>query len=65
MLWLHECQRVFGDRLVDEKDKEFFRQLSFDILLQKFKSTNFTKVEDLFGGDKDPIFSVIMKIEEE
>ena len=27
-LWMHETNRVFFDRLVDDKDKEFFLALS-------------------------------------
>ncbi|KAL6263152.1 hypothetical protein P5V15_005953 [Pogonomyrmex californicus] len=31
-LWMHETQRVYGDKLTDEKDTESFLKLQFDIL---------------------------------
>ena len=27
-LWLHECQRVFHDRLINDADRQFFRDLA-------------------------------------
>jgi dynein heavy chain len=36
-LWLHECQRVFCDRLVDEKDRQFFKSLALELVHLKFK----------------------------
>jgi dynein heavy chain len=29
-LWLHECQRVFHDRLIDNKDRQFFKELAME-----------------------------------
>lgn len=37
-LWLHECSRVFADRLVDSADRQFFQTLSLEILSTKFKA---------------------------
>ena len=31
-LWLHETNRVYGDKLIDEKDIESFSKLQLDIL---------------------------------
>lgn len=31
-LWMHETQRVYGDKLTDEKDIETFSKLQLDIL---------------------------------
>ena len=36
-LWLHEAGRVYGDKLVDEKDIATFEKLKFDIAKQFFE----------------------------
>ena len=36
-LWLHEASRVYGDKLVDEKDIATFEKLKFDIAKQTFE----------------------------
>ena len=36
-LWLHEAGRVYGDKLVDEKDIATFEKLKFDIAKQTFE----------------------------
>lgn len=35
-LWVHEVQRVFGDRLVCEEDRSWLRQLQQELLVSKF-----------------------------
>jgi dynein heavy chain len=36
-LWLHECQRVFHDRLICDADRQFFKDLAQELLQTKFK----------------------------
>jgi len=36
-LWLHEASRVYGDKLVDEKDIAMFEKIKFDIAKQTFE----------------------------
>ena len=36
-LWLHEASRVYGDKLVEEKDIDTFEKLKFDIAKQTFE----------------------------
>ena len=36
-LWLHEASRVYGDKLVDEKDIGVFEKLKFEIAKQTFE----------------------------
>jgi dynein heavy chain len=42
-LWIHECYRVFHDRLIDDNDRNYFTQLMKDELAHSFK-TAWTKV---------------------
>lgn len=54
--------RVFADRLVDDNDKDYFRTLVLDILSVKFKATWANNKDDVFGSEKEPIFSIIMSL---
>ena len=38
-LWMHECFRVFSDRLVDDDDREWFRKLAEQKLNDVFQAT--------------------------
>jgi len=63
-LWLHECQRVFHDRLIDEGDRRYFKDLSMELLQTKFKEK--WNEDDLFETNFDEnklkvTFSMIMK----
>jgi hypothetical protein len=42
MLWLNEMSRVFHDRLIDEDDKEWFRDQAMELLNKAFRM-NFEK----------------------
>ena len=35
-LWIHECSRVFYDRLINEEDRDFFRNTVMDLIKSKF-----------------------------
>ncbi|KAJ8921300.1 hypothetical protein NQ315_013774 [Exocentrus adspersus] len=39
-LWLHECQRVYGDKLTEEKDIDAFTKLQTDIFKKNFEETD-------------------------
>jgi dynein heavy chain len=47
-LWLHECSRVFADRLCTQEDREFYQTLVCDLLGQKFK-VKWNEVTEIFG----------------
>ena len=60
---------MFHDRLIDEKDRDFFKDLSMELLSRKFKENKLTK-EDLFStsrADKRQkvTFSMILKCDYE
>lgn len=46
-LWLHEAERVYRDKLTDEKDMETFDKLAKDIVKKSFEviliSCNYVK----------------------
>lgn len=46
-LWIHECSRVFSDRLVNEDDKDWFRNLIMELLATQFALL--TDREEIFG----------------
>ncbi|KAG7325031.1 hypothetical protein KOW79_011347 [Hemibagrus wyckioides] len=43
-IWLHECNRVYGDRLTDEKDIELFEKIQEDICKNCFEEENLGKL---------------------
>jgi dynein heavy chain, axonemal len=49
-LWLHECSRVFSDRLINRDDRDFFRVTATDLLKSKFKVNWNLKENDPFNG---------------
>lgn len=50
-LWIHETFRIFGDRLMDKSEYEFFYDLVNKQLLLSFKYEG--KVEELVNGDEN------------
>lgn len=36
-LWLHECQRVYGDKLTEEKDIDAFSKLQLDTFKKNYE----------------------------
>ena len=36
-LWLHEASRVYGDKMIDNKDMDTFKKMKFDIAKQHFE----------------------------
>lgn len=60
-LWIHECSRVFNDRLINEEDRKFFRDIVHDILKSKFK-VNWNK-EEIFEGKSQVIFSMLLRLD--
>lgn len=56
-LWVHECLRVFHDRLNAVEDRQWFLNLLNDRLSALFAS----KMSSLFKGDLPPLFTSFMK----
>ncbi|PRP75973.1 hypothetical protein PROFUN_01689 [Planoprotostelium fungivorum] len=52
-LWLHECTRVFQDRLVDDTDRQWFQRLLENLLESKLNRTwtDVVATERLIYGD--------------
>lgn len=52
-LWLHECDRVFADRLVNDEDRTWLRGTQAKILNQVFSRTyeDVVTAERLVFGD--------------
>lgn len=52
-LWIHECMRVFQDRLVDNVDKNWFKKLLVSTLQEKLNVSweEVVTVEPIFYGD--------------
>ena len=62
-LWIHECSRVFNDRLINDEDRGFFREVVSDLLKSKFK-VNWNK-DELFEGKNSIIFSMLLRLDAE
>ncbi|XP_059473724.1 dynein beta chain, ciliary isoform X2 [Neocloeon triangulifer] len=50
-LWMHETQRVYGDKMADEKDIELFAKIQTDIVKK-----NFEEVDETVVGEKPNIY---------
>lgn len=51
-LWVHECDRIFGDRLVNAKDLATYRALAADVCQKSFSKYNLKKY---FGATPEPL----------
>ena len=49
-LWLHECSRVFNDRLINDADRNFFKTTANELLKSKLKVNWNLKDIDLYSG---------------
>lgn len=43
-LWMHESQRVYGDKLIDDKDVDAFCKVQVDIIKKNFDVSYLTLV---------------------
>lgn len=59
-LWIHECCRIFQDRLIDDEDRVWFGKLIEDIASRNFKSK--WSYEDIFINNKI-YFSDLLRID--
>ncbi|XP_076261923.1 dynein heavy chain at 93AB isoform X2 [Rhynchophorus ferrugineus] len=67
-LWLHECQRVYGDKLVEEKDIDAFFKLQLDVFKKNFEEIDESLVFEkpiiychFAGGIGEPKYMPITK----
>lgn len=58
-LWVHECSRVFSDRLVDDSDQEWFLNKINDVLGKHMEAT----LHSLCPNKNVPIFGDFMSIQ--
>ncbi|XP_046394196.1 dynein axonemal heavy chain 1-like [Ischnura elegans] len=56
-LWYHECHRVFGDRLVSDRDREWFNKILIDRLTEDFGVGDLASV---FGDREIVLFGTFM-----
>lgn len=59
-LWVHEASRIFHDRLINDKDKEWFQDKIMELLSRHIKA-KFEK--DVIFGKKKILFSDILRLE--
>jgi dynein heavy chain len=60
-LWMHECCRVFHDRLINEDDKKWFTKLVTELSTVHFR-TRFEH-DDLFGANGSLLFGDLLKLD--
>jgi len=51
-LWIHEAERIYGDRLVDAKDLATYRALAAELVSKSFSKFNLKK---FFGPTPEPL----------
>ena len=59
-LWVHECSRVFHDRLINEEDRAWFRTLIMELLARGFNSR--LEEQDIFG-EKGVRFGDLLRLD--
>ena len=66
-LWVHECSRIFADRLMARADHDYYESLIVEAISQRFKTRWTDRKEDLpdfvFGPGTEIIFSPIPTLE--
>ena len=55
-LWIHEIERIFHDRLIDSKDRDYFHKLVDDKLVAMFN----TSLKQLLPDKRFPLFGDFM-----
>lgn len=49
-MWIHESERIYSDRLVNQADIISYRQISVDILKKSF--SKYTSIQKFYAGEK-------------
>ncbi len=39
-LWIHECSRVFADRLISSEDLDWFKEAVYELVIKNFRVFN-------------------------
>ena len=50
-LWIHECERVFKDRLVNEKDRDYYEEIVSRVMKQSMRRENTFANKSILWGD--------------
>ena len=57
-LWMHECERVFKDRLVDEKDRGVYDEILGKVMKISMRRENTYKEKTILWGDFVPMIFI-------